>query len=342
MTDHMYKIPRDISELYTGKTILIVGAAGYIGSSLAKAMADIDCHLVLLDCDSDTDWLPVHNRARITSVQGDICEPLTWLNIIPDVDYVFHLAAAEYNRTHYCVSRDWRINACSVLNLLDACRKESQAPRIIFSSSANLFGCVDILPVNESTPDNPPSLWSVHKQLAETYFDLYRQNYGIENVTLRLSNVYGPSVRNKSEQNVIINRVVKQALTAKSITTYANKECIRDYIFIDDVVMAFMQAGAIKIDLSHGPECYVIGSEESITIAKAWQIIAEQTTVKTARQVCVRFDGQVELEPLDFRNFVADTTCFRNVTSWETATSFVEGIKITVEAFCRAEYEDAI
>ncbi len=338
----MFKIPENIVELYTGKTILIVGAVGYIGSSLAKTFADIDCNLILLDCEPDTGWLPVSNRAKISFINNDICEQQTWLDVITGTDYIFHLAAAEYNRTTYDPAVNWRINACAVLYLLNACRKVSLPPKIIFSSSANLFGCADSLPVNESTPDNPPSLWSVHKQLAENYFDLYRQNYGIETVILRLSNVYGPSGRIKSAKNVIINRIINQALMDQSIALYPNKNCVRDYIFIDDVILAFIQSGVIKNNVSNNNKYYIIGSEESKTIAQAWQIIAEQIKIRTNIDVFIKYDRNIKLEPLDFRNFVADTTCFNKAVGWKATTSFVRGVNITLEIFYKNIYQDTI
>ena len=160
------------------------------------------------------------------------------------MDYVFHLAAKEYfYRSEYDPEQDLQFNALPILRLLEVCRVQTYRPKIVFASSANLFGLVDTLPVNEDNRDNPLTMWAVHKLTAENYLRLYAQQFGIQSITLRLANVYGPTARWSVMDRVVINKVIAKALDGEALVTYANQSCVRDYVFLDDVVSAFMLAG---------------------------------------------------------------------------------------------------
>ena len=322
---------KDVLAFYNNKRILITGGRGYIGSVLVQFLADVDCKIILLDCSPEAKWMPKHQRAEVSLLHGDISTRQTWTSALTGVDYVFHLAALEYHRSKYNIIRDLQVNAMSVLHFLEVCRENDFRPKVIFSSSANLFGFVEAVPVNERNRDNPPSLWSVHKLLAENYFRVYAQQYGIESVILRLANVYGPTVRPDVSTRVVINKMIAEALAGKSLTLYANQNCIRDFVFLADVVRAFIYAGA-ENRLSSASSLYVIGSGEGKTIAEAWQIIADKIKARTGKDVPIKFDGSVKVEPLDMRNFVADTTLFRQATGWKPQMSLEKGIELTVEA----------
>jgi len=317
---------------YHERTVLITGGRGYIGSALAQSLAGVNCKLILLDESPGRGWSPESRNALVSVLQGDVSLHETWEAVLPGVDYVFHLAAREYfYRSEYKPVQDLQFNALPILHLLEVCRTQNYRPKIVFASSANLFGLVDTLPVNEDNHDDPLTMWAVHKLAAEHYLRLYARQFGIKSITLRLANVYGPTVRWSVNDRVVINRVIVKALDGEALVTYANHSCVRDYVFVDDVVLAFMLAGA-SCGSTPSP-IYVIGSGEGKSIADVWQLIAECVREHIGKSVPIRFDDSVKIEPLELRNFVADTTRFQQATGWRVLTGLAKGIDITVRAF---------
>lgn len=316
---------------YKNKTILITGASGYIGSALSQFLSGIDCKLILLTGSSKSFCSLKKAKAKISLFQSDISKKKTWELILPGVDYLFHLAALEYDRANYNLVRDWEVNALSVFYLLEVCHKNKLSCKIIFSNSANIFGLVDALPVSEKTNSNPGSLWSAHKFLAENYLSIYSQRYGIKTLSLRLSNVYGPSPNKKAIGNVVINKMIIKALKEEVLLLYDNKDCFRDYIFLEDVIRAFLYSGATE-GLPFDGSFYIIASGERKSISDVWHLIADKVKDYTQKEVKIRIDKSVELELLDRRNFIADTRLFQKKTGWKPQVFISKGIDLTIAA----------
>lgn len=325
-------IPNKILDAYQGRTILITGGRGYIGSALTQALAGLKCKMILFDRLPIEAWRPEGPMAEVVLRKGDVSAARFWDDALPGVDYVFHLAAKEYSyRSEYDPERDFQFNALPVLRLLEVCRLQPYRPKIVFASSANLFGLVDTLPVNEDTRDNPLTMWAVHKLAAENYLRLYASQFGIQSIALRLANVYGPTVRWAAMNRVVLNKVIAMALNGETLVTYANQGCVRDYVFLKDVVCAFLLAGACCG--SAKKPIYVIGSGEGKSIADVWQLIVECVKPHLGKNVPIRSDDSVKIEPLELRNFVADTRCFQKATGWKANTGLRQGIDISVRAF---------
>ncbi|MCP4627570.1 MAG: NAD-dependent epimerase/dehydratase family protein, partial [bacterium] len=180
VSDHV-RIPERIQDAYKGRTVLITGGRGYIGSALTLALNEISCRLILVDQSAASQWKPEADKAEVLLLHGDVSEIKTWETALPGVDYVFHLAAREYYyRSGYDPESDLISNVLPVLHLLEVSRKQNYKPKIVFASSANLYGAVDTLPVNENFRDNPLTMWAIHKLMAEHYFRLYAQQFDIQ------------------------------------------------------------------------------------------------------------------------------------------------------------------
>ena len=207
---------------YVGKTILITGGTGYIGSLLVESFNSIDCTVIV-----STD---------------DVSSKSTWEDVInPNIDFVFHLAAVEVG--YETVERDLNVNTVSVLHMLQTCVEKKCNPKIIFSSSTNIFGMVDENIVNENTQSTPPAEWAAHKLLAENNLRIYSSRYGLKTTILRLPNVYGPVPKRETINRMVINKVIRYGIENKQLKLYGNKECYRDFLFVEDVVGAFMKIG---------------------------------------------------------------------------------------------------
>jgi UDP-glucose 4-epimerase len=324
--------PKTILDAYRGRTILVTGGRGFIGSALTQSLSDINCKLILLDESPAGVWRPTGQQAEVLIQQGDVAVRKTWEMVLSGVDTVFHLAAREYHyRTEYDPERDLTFNALPTLHLLEVCRSQQYRPQIVFASSANVFGVAASLPVNEDTHDDPLTMWAIHKLAAEQYFRLYAQQFGISTITLRLANAYGPTARRAVMTRMVINNMIAKALEGKALTTYVNRGCKRDFVFLEDVVQAFLLAG------QHGgiatSPMYVIGGGEDKTIEEVWHLIAQTIGTHTGQDIPVGCDESVEIEPVEWRHFTADTARFRCDTGWEPKTTLTQGIDITVRTF---------
>ena len=317
----------NISNIYKDKTILITGGTGYIGSCLTCALSKIDCNLKVLS-GSSSSWVPETKNANMKLLSGDISNFSFWNAILDDVDYIFHLASVEGLNDH---KREIEVNVMSMLHLINVCKSKGLSPKIVFSSSANIFGNVSRIPVNEEFRDKPESIFSIHKLLVEQYLKLYYHQYNINSVCLRLPNVYGIAPNKQTINRAVINKVIYKALNGENLFLYSNHNCIRDYIFIDDVISALLLAGGIEKDISKG-QSYVIGSEEGKRISEAWNLISKKVSEKSGGEVIIEKKLDFKLAPIEMRNFIAKTSSFNKITGWKTEVTFEKGIEITVNA----------
>lgn len=320
----------DIRQQYQGKTIVITGGYGYVGAKLAQTLLSIPCHLILLDREIHVDWLPQQTTATITSVAGDVADPKVWQDITTPIDYTFHLAAIEPADLLPVFTQALEVNTVSILHMMQACSVQPKAPRIVFASSANVFGQVQTVPVNETVVPNPAKLWSVTKLAAEHCLSILSQQYQIPSATLRLANVYGPSISPEISSHVVVNKVAQTAIAGKPLTLFSNKDCRRDHVYLDDVIAAFLHAGIYAT--STASPMYVIGSEEDITIAKVWSLLAQCVHKYTGTKVPITVNTTVPIGPSELRHFVADSKKFKTKAHWRPQTKIRKGLAQTVES----------
>lgn len=328
-------LKRDVAGAYRGKTLLITGGRGYLGAALTEALTELECNLVLLDRSSPDAWRPEQNRAQVSFVNGDISEEQTWESALEGTDYIFHLAGLEYrHRESYDARRDLEVTVFSVMHMLDAIRRKGLAPKIIYSSSANLFGRAPAQPVNEDTPDDPLTLWAVHKLMAEHYLRIAALEDGVQSITLRLANVYGPTPRYDRMGHVVLNRTISRALLQQPLFLYANRDCLRDFLYVDDAVRALLMAGAANESIFTGGH-FVIGSGQKLSIKEIWAQIAKQVESQISREAPVQIDDSIKLGVSEIRDFVADTNRFQQTAGWAPQVELKQGIALTIDAITR-------
>ena len=315
----------DFNKFYKDKTILISGGGGYIGSSLTKALSQVDCTLKVVSSSSPS-WLPNNCTANFSFIPGDISNLDFWLQHLNDIDYIFHLASLDGTEDY---KREVEVNVTSTLHLLNSIVRKGISPQIIFTSSANIFGKVSKCPVNESCKDKPESIWSINKLMIEKYLDLYYRQFNINSISIRLPNVYGFPSNIKTANRVVINNAIFKALNGRSLSLYKNQNCLRDYIFIDDVVSALLSAGILNKQESKG-QYYVIGSGEKKTISEAWNIIVNKSSEQSGVKVQINNKPNFNISSMEIRNFVADFSAFKAATGWESKVNFNKGIERTV------------
>ena len=330
-------LPRDRNDAtpeaaFRGKGVLVTGGAGYLGSNLVSQLKDTDCRIIRLDR-QEACWEPVNGAAQVTDLYGDVRDPSVWEKSLEGIDVIFHFAAqtSAYTADADPVA-DQAINVMPLLHLLEACRWRGTCPTVCFSSTVTVAGIPEVLPVNETHPDHPLTVYDLHKQMAEQYLRWYAEQELVRGVTLRLANVYGPGPRSSRSDRGILNQMMRRALAGESLTVYGAGDQIRDYVYVEDVARAFL-AAARHSEALNG-RSFVIGSGRGHSIADAMGMIAGHAAERTGAKVVVQHVAAPDtLSPIEKRHFVADSHRFREATGWQAACTLAEGIDRTLEAF---------
>lgn len=328
----------DITGNYKDKNILIVGGAGYIGFSLLKELSLVSCKITVLDV-KDGILKPISGQlADISLRKVDIRNKEIWQEILRDnIDFIFYLAAQT---SVYIANedplRDLEINLRPVVNFIEICQKNSLRPNIIFSGTVTEAGLTDRLPVNETFKDHPITVYDINKLAAEKYLQYYSNQMAGKAVILRLANVYGPGPKSSNVDRGILNLMIRKAIKGEPLTIYGEGNFIRDYIYIDDVVKAFLMAGA-NINVVAG-KYYVIGSGKGYSVKEMINTVKDEVSFRLKKEVEVRSVLLPDsLSPIEFRNFIADSSAFRNKSGWKAEVSLKEGISRTLDYFLKEE-----
>lgn len=270
--------------------------------------------------------MPSTGAADVSIISGDLRHREVWTEALPGVDVIFHLAQQEYMQCD--PMQDFSMNAQPSIHLCEVCRERGLRPRVVFSSSVNLYGNVSTIPVCEEVRDDPLIPWAIHKQVAEGYLHVYARKYGLPAIILRLGNVYGPTPRLDAMFRSAVNLAIRDAIQGRTLKLYQNAHCIRDYVYINDVIEALLLAGTL--DCETAGNIYNIGSAIGLTIAEAWQQILDLVSRRLSKSGSI-IQEPVEVEPFAMRNFVADITRFRNASGWKPETTFNVGVEQTIE-----------
>jgi nucleoside-diphosphate-sugar epimerase len=320
----------------TGKTILVAGAGGYLGTALCSALAGIQCHLVALFHRARFLSVPADNKASFTYQQVDLAESSVWPALLRDhnPDVIVNLAAHEHRRgSEHSPAIDLAVNTATVLELLEACRELSLKPRIVLATSANIVGCPATSLVNEDTPDQPLTLYAINKLLAEQYLRYYAETFNVPAVSLRFANVYGPLDQRdiELESRVVLNAIMRRALEGGPLYLYRNQDCVRDFVYVDDAIRAI--CATARGENIHPGAKYIVGSGEEFTLREIVNQIAQLASKLHGQRIEVRLDENAPLEPIEWRNFVADYTRLQSATGWKPRIKLSHGLKLTLSAF---------
>ena len=254
---------------YRGYRVLVVGADGFLGSNFVRALSRLQASVSILTRSADSPAQAFAQRA----FHGDVRDPVLVASIVEGQDLVIDLAgstgAVESNKhPELSLEHDCRPH----LSLFNACSAARPAPMVVFCSSRLVYGRPQYLPVDESHPLCPQSMYAVHKITVENYLQVMSQTAGLPYLILRLSNPYGPYQPDTTKGYGVINRFLRLAARGEEIVIYGTGNQVRDYIYVDDVVAAFLLA-AIE------PKCrnqiLNLGGHTTITVADAARQIAE-------------------------------------------------------------------
>lgn len=252
---------------------LVTGGAGFIGSNVVSLLLAKGMDVKVLD-NLSTGYKKNLEGLPVDFIQGDVRDTKLVESATREVDMIFHLAASIGNvKSMKDPHEDSEINVLGTVNILEAARK-SGVGRVIYSSSAAIFGELVTMPIAEGHPQNPDSPYGVSKLAGEKHVLCFGKLYGMTVICLRYFNVYGLNQRYDAYGNVIpifANRL----MTGKPLTIYGDGEQTRDFVNVKDVATANYLA-ATKTRKS---AVYNLGSGTTITINELARLVQEASGI---------------------------------------------------------------
>jgi UDP-glucose 4-epimerase len=226
-----------MSGVLKNKDILITGGCGFIGSNLAENLSENNI-IKIMDNLVSGKTANVSGLKNIKVVKADVRDFPAVQNALKGVDLVFHEASNVFvQKSLEEPQYDAENNIIGTINILEACRK-NDVKRIVYASSCAVYGDPKELPINEKHPCGPKSPYGASKKAVENYCRLYNELYGIETVSLRYFNVYGPRQDPSSPYSGVISIFIKNILNNKQLFIYGDGNQTRDFVNIKDVVDA--------------------------------------------------------------------------------------------------------
>jgi nucleoside-diphosphate-sugar epimerase len=318
---------------YKNKKILVTGATGFIGFSLIKKLSAVSCSIIAIK-EKKFIYEKIPNcKANVLVKDFDITDKDFWKESLEGIDIVFHFAAQTSLRvaTNNPLL-DIEINVLPIVNFIETCQKYKFAPDILFSGTVTEVGMTSTIPVDENFKDLPITVYDINKLAAEKYLQYYSNQLGHRAVILRLSNVYGPGPISSSVDRGILNMMVRKAINNEDLVVYGDGNYIRDYVYIDDVISAFLMAGA-KIDIAKG-NYYIVGTGIGYTIIQMAELVVDRVYRKTGIKVNIKkIDLPNNLSQIETRNFVANVNKIKRDIKWHAEVQLEDGIDKTIDFF---------
>jgi UDP-glucose 4-epimerase len=317
---------------YQGRSVLITGGLGFIGSNLALHLVDIgDVEVSIIDA-----LVPGQggNLFNIIKIKDQVKLHLSNIDnsslsehLVNGVDYIFNLAGNVSHIDSMLEPQfDLALNCSAQLKLLEACRKFNPHVKIVFSSTRQVYGKPVYLPVDEEHRVAPPDINAIHKLTAENYHLLYHQLYGMRTVCLRLTNTYGPRQLMEHDRQSFIAWFTRQAIDGGVIELYGGGRQRRDLNYVDDVVEALLLAGAAEA--AEG-EVFNLGGDESVSLAEIADELLSLTGAGSVRNMPFPIARQL----IDIGNFHSNFSKIERVLGWRPHTSLRVGLARTIEFY---------
>jgi UDP-glucose 4-epimerase len=305
---------------------VVTGGAGFIGSNIAAALSDRGDEVVVLDDLSSGYASNLDRSPSVKLIEGSILDAELTGEVAQGAEVVFHHAASVGNKRSIDDPRhDAMTNVLGTVNVLEACRRAG-VRKIVYASSAGIFGELKELPIGESHPLEPDSPYGASKLAAEKECLAYGKLYDLEAIALRYFNVYGPHQRFDQYGNAI-PIFVFQMLRNEGVTIFGDGEQTRDFINVRDVVQANLKAGD-----SHGVSgAFNLGSGTRISI----NALVSQLAGSMAEQPEVRHGPE---RPGDVRDSLADISLASSALGFDPSVTLPTGLAEYV-AWARSEVQ---
>lgn len=312
----------ELSEQFTGKRILVTGGAGFIGIGLVSRLARSGVGVTVLD-DLFTGRLENLREFNetCTFVKGSVTDRELVTSLIAQADVVFHLAARNIIASTRDPFEDFQTNIGGTLNVLAAAR-EHKIDRVIYASSASVYGNPRHLPINEDDRVSLLTPYAVSKFAGEGYCQAFYESYGVPVLVVRYSNVFGPGQDPLNPYCGVVAKFMKRASERLPLELHGDGEQTRDFTYIDDVIEATLRAALSKRAVG---EVFNVATGIETSVNALARLVLELYGLHAAPVFIDRRDID------NIRRRVLNVEKTRRTLRWTPRVSLMEGLRRTCE-----------
>jgi len=318
----------DDSEFYSGRRVLVTGGFGFLGLNLITHLVGHRAVVrVLGHAGPSVASLGTGLLEGVDCIEGDIRDTDAVRQALDGCEVVFNFAGrAGAIASNSSPFEDLDTNVRGQLTFLQACSEVTTPLKVVFPSSRLVYKPTTDLPVNESAATGPLSIYGVHKLAAENYHMLYDRRGRIDAVVLRISNPYGPFQRSEQNRYGIVNWFIHRAVNGLDLPVYGQGTQIRDYVHVDDVINAFLLAGA-------RPEAngmtFNIGSGRGVSFHHMAELVIQAAGIGSVRFL----DWPPDAAGVETGDFVADISLVERVLGWRPRVTLDQGVEHVVAQY---------
>jgi nucleoside-diphosphate-sugar epimerase len=300
---------------------LVTGGAGFIGSHLAEELVRRGDRVRIVDSLITGNRTNVAHLSGIEFIEGDLAELPVAEKAVAGVDYVLHQAAIpSVPRSVEDPVTSNRANIDATLNVLVAARAAG-VKRVVYAGSSSAYGNTPTLPKHEQMPTNPLSPYALQKLVGEQYMQMFTALYGLETVTIRYFNVFGPRQDPSSPYSGVISLFARALLENRSPTIYGDGEQTRDFTYVANVV-----DGVLRAVTAAGASGHVINvaTGSRISLNRLFNAVRELTGATVSPTYAAARHG-------DVRDSQADISRARELLQYQPLVSFEDGLRRTID-----------
>lgn len=297
--------------------VLVTGGAGFIGSHIVDQLLSRSIEVVVLDIKPKEEADNLHHCLnQITYCEGDIRNYKDVTNAVSDCNGIVHLAAIV--SVPYSLEAPLETHATNVdgtLNVFQAA-KEAGIKRVVYASSAAVYGDTQMVPTPETAPLSPLSPYGLHKQINEQYGRLYNECFNLQSVGLRFFNVYGPRQDPSSPYSGVISIFSDKMKQDIAPTIYGDGTASRDFVYVGDVAKVCV---AFLLE-SNETGVYNVGTGSQQTIN---DLVAALNKVQNSNLQ----PSYAKVRPGDILHSCSDVACLKEALGWAPVTSLKAGLE---------------
>jgi nucleoside-diphosphate-sugar epimerase len=317
-------------EDFRGRKVLITGGLGFIGSNLARRLIALGAEVQIVDS-----LIPEYggNLFNVSDIQdqvtiniSDVRDEHSMRYLVQGKDFLFNLAG----QTSHLDSMkdpytDLEINCRAQLSILEACRKYNPDIRVVFTSTRQLYGKPDYLPVDEKHLLRPVDVNGINKMAGEWYHILYNNVYGIRASALRLTNTYGPGMRIKDTRQTFLGIWIRLLIEGKPFEVWGGEQ-LRDYTYVDDVVNALLIAA---VNYQAEGKIFNLGGDCVVSLRDTAKSMIE---ANGGGEFTVR-EFPAERKRIDIGDYYSDYSLIQAELGWEPQVSLLDGLSKTLKYY---------